>query len=220
MGVEKLQPTDVVIDIGAHFGTFSYLCYMLGSRNIYSYEPVAENIKLFTDFIGDLDGITLIPQAVFRSDLEPDYKLNYLGLFSENTGMASVIMDGNYNDFVTQKFIVQDPELRQIANVVPLDEILKNFERVKVLKLDCEGSEFPILLTSKFLSKVDRIVGEYHEVPQAVYQHISPFARTTKYKSYNYEMLEKKLTQDGFNVSKKYSGSNIGIFEAKNKMLK
>jgi hypothetical protein len=36
-------------------------------------------------------------------------------------------------------------------------------DRVRFLKLDCEGSEWPILVTSKMLHLVDEIRGEIHE---------------------------------------------------------
>jgi len=35
--------------------------------------------------------------------------------------------------------------------------------RVRLLKLDCEGSEYPILLTSATLDRIHEIVGEFHE---------------------------------------------------------
>ena len=36
--------------------------------------------------------------------------------------------------------------------------------RVRLLKLDCEGAEWPILLTSRRLHLIDEIVGEFHEL--------------------------------------------------------
>ena len=35
--------------------------------------------------------------------------------------------------------------------------------RVRLVKLDCEGAEWPILLTSRRLHLIDEIVGEFHE---------------------------------------------------------
>jgi len=40
--------------------------------------------------------------------------------------------------------------------------IVNKGNRVRLLKIDCEGSEFPILYTSKMLEYVDEIVGELH----------------------------------------------------------
>ena len=36
--------------------------------------------------------------------------------------------------------------------------------RVRLLKLDCEGAEWPIVLTSQRLELIDEIVGEFHEI--------------------------------------------------------
>ena len=35
---------------------------------------------------------------------------------------------------------------------------------MRLLKLDCEGAEWPILLTSRRLHLIDEIVGEFHEI--------------------------------------------------------
>src|SRR5215213_2924677 len=36
--------------------------------------------------------------------------------------------------------------------------------RVRLLKLDCEGAEWPIVLTSRRLHLIDEIAGEFHEL--------------------------------------------------------
>jgi FkbM family methyltransferase len=45
---------------------------------------------------------------------------------------------------------------------VSLDSILIELGAVHLLKLDCEGSEFPILYTSQELRRCEHIIGEYH----------------------------------------------------------
>jgi Methyltransferase FkbM domain len=52
---------------------------------------------------------------------------------------------------------------------VPLDDIVdlatnQGEHRVRLLKLDCEGAEWPVLLTSRRLHVIDEIVGEFHEI--------------------------------------------------------
>ena len=37
-------------------------------------------------------------------------------------------------------------------------------KQVRLLKLDCEGAEWPILLTSQRLHLIDEICGEFHEI--------------------------------------------------------
>ena len=44
-----------------------------------------------------------------------------------------------------------------------LDDLLVRYGRVDLLKLDCEGSEWPILAHASQLHRVRTICGEYHE---------------------------------------------------------
>ena len=53
---------------------------------------------------------------------------------------------------------------KEVVATIGLDKILRRFNEVELLKLDCEGSEWPILFTSKLLRKVRRVCGEYHEL--------------------------------------------------------
>jgi hypothetical protein len=46
-----------------------------------------------------------------------------------------------------------------------VDRVTHHAERrVRLLKLDCEGAEWPILLTSQRLHLIDEICGEFHEI--------------------------------------------------------
>lgn len=212
----SFRPTDVIIDIGAHIGIFSYLCYLRGSRNINSFEPEPNNIKSFQSNLGDLDGITLFPQAVFRSDIAPTNSLVQSGFFGENTGINNIMMGGNIFDFVSQKAISPtNPPVKNVR-VIALDEILSKFERMRLLKIDCEGSEFPILMTSKLLRRVDRIVGEYHEISIDAMMYLDSVAKIPEIESFQVSTLLEKLEQEGFRVKSTYSEGSRGIFDAIN----
>ncbi len=45
---------------------------------------------------------------------------------------------------------------------MPFDEILGQLGDVRLVKMDCEGSEFPLLYTSQRLAQVQEFVGEWH----------------------------------------------------------
>ena len=158
---QQFRPNDVIIDIGANIGAFSYLCHLQGSRAIYSYEPGERNFgNPATEPQPVPGGSAVLQKAVWRSDADAAPGTGLLsGADGENTGAHSVLAAGLRIDFADQQVGGSVDEARWVASV-PLDEILRGFEGIKLLKLDCEGSEFPILLTSQELGRVERIVGE------------------------------------------------------------
>lgn len=63
-----------------------------------------------------------------------------------------------------------------------------NFEKVDLVKLDCEGAEYEILLQTPalVLAKIDRIIMEYHDLGS----------------NFNHHTLISFLKKAGFNVSR------------------
>jgi len=69
---------------------------------------------------------------------------------AENNGAGRVITNG------------------QTVETVAIDDILDEASEggiypIHILKLDCEGSEWPILFTSRQLRLCENIIGEYHQ---------------------------------------------------------
>jgi hypothetical protein len=98
LAAENFAPDDVILDIGAHVGAFSYLCYLRGSRNIYCYEPELENYKRLNQFLAGLEDIHKFNLAVFRSDAPATYSLTHSGYYADNTGAGNVLMAGHLFD--------------------------------------------------------------------------------------------------------------------------
>ena len=69
--------------------------------------------------------------------------------------------------------------------------------RIDLVKIDCEGAEFPILLTSKLLARFDRIVGEYHELRASLPAHV----RVPGCDQFTVEVLADTLQRSGFTVT-------------------
>jgi FkbM family methyltransferase len=194
----RFAPDDVIIDIGAHIGAFSHLCYTRGSRAIYCYEPGNRNFRLLERHLGSRPGVHLIRKAVWRSDSSQPPELLLSGPLGENTGSNSVLAGGRVVDFSAQKLL--RPEGQSPVPAIPLDEILQEFDRVKLLKIDCEGSEFPVLLTSRQLHKVERLVGEVHEMSEECVALLSPESRVEGYSAYRLLDLVEFLECSGFQV--------------------
>jgi FkbM family methyltransferase len=141
------EADDVILDIGGHIGSFSLACHDRGSRKIYCFEAEAENCELARANLRAKKGIKVIHRAVLncecRTESDP-YPADKNGF---NAGGSVVRLAANGR-----------------TQAVPLDTILKRLHRVRLLKLDSEGSEWPILLHSKELHRVQEICGEYHEM--------------------------------------------------------
>ena len=148
--IAQLKADDVVIDLGTHIGSFSLLAYEKGSMKIYTYEATEDNYLLAKENLKNTN-VELFNLAVWRSDQEPtelDFDKNIVDF---NTGMGRIITN-NSQDVDTIK-----------VNSIQLDTILNNFLDVKLLKIDVEGAEYPILYTSCHLEKIQQICGEFHE---------------------------------------------------------
>jgi hypothetical protein len=85
------------------------------------------------------------------------------------------------------------------------------------LKLDCEGAEFPILLTSQLLHLVESICGEFHEIGGA---HASTLSIPDHfclegYSKFTISELGSYLRRQGYRVTwRRLGGSNLGLFYA------
>ncbi len=161
----SFAPDDIVIDIGAHIGSFAEAVLSRGCRNVTCIEPDRSNFELAAANLKphiDSGCVRLIGGAAWRSDCNTDelyfdghhpFPDSFPGLGGViNTGSGSVIWgDG------------------EPVTKVAFDDIIdlataRGENRVRLLKLDCEGSEWPILLTSQRLGLIDEICGEFHEI--------------------------------------------------------
>jgi FkbM family methyltransferase len=208
---KRLDSGDVIVDVGANIGAFSLLCHILGSRAIFGYEPGERNFQLLKENVGYLPGVHLFHAAVWRSDGEGPWDLT----LSEgpNSGSHSVLAAGHILHFEEQQLLDSAPDYP--AACVPLDAILERFGRVKILKLDCEGSEFPILLTSRHLNRVDRIVAEVHECEEEVMAVLDPHSRLPGFPVYRLESLVAQLESFGFSVTTRTGQSHMHWFDAR-----
>jgi FkbM family methyltransferase len=211
---QRYEKTDVIVDVGAHVGVFSFRCHHKGSRAIYAYEPSPRNFARLQQHLGALDGVQCVSAAVWRSDREDSQRLRLSRLDHENTGANSVLAGGQAIDFPQQQPLDGGAAGDDVA-VIGLDRILERFDRVKLLKLDCEGSEFPILLTSRCLGRVERIVGELHECDEEVMRRLIPESRVDGYEAYRAQDLVARLESFGFQVHLRAASGHMWLFDAR-----
>lgn len=138
-----INPGDLVIDCGAHIGSFTRLALTMGA-SVIAIEPHegnfeylmantegAKNLKLVNALL--FDG----SKVVFHSD-------------KERNELHKVLAYGDSGDDVMQS--------------VRLDDIVKKFgvERIDLLKMDIEGSEYQVLYDLDCLDIVQQITMEWH----------------------------------------------------------
>ena len=162
---DRFSASDVVIDIGAHIGAFAYAVVLRGGEDVCSIEPDPANCKLAAEHLKpyiDKGQVRLVQRAVWRSDPNSD-ELRFDGYhpFPQSfKGMEGVLNTGDGSVI----WGVGEP-VAKVAFDNVVDLVTNQGERrVRLLKLDCEGAEWPIVLTSRRLHLIDQIVGEFHEI--------------------------------------------------------
>jgi FkbM family methyltransferase len=152
----KFNEQDVVIDIGSHIGSFSYAVFTRGAGKVYAYEAHPANHAITCKNLERFGDRAICRNlAVWRSDVGRQTLFNDRvdSLSSGNTGGHAVV----YN------------EVGLPIQTVGLDDIIfeasDGFKRkIRLLKIDCEGAEYPILFTTTHLDYIEEICGEYHVV--------------------------------------------------------
>jgi FkbM family methyltransferase len=224
---DRFAPGDIVIDIGAHIGSFAQAVLSRGCRNVYGIEADGANFEIAAAYLRpyiDKGHLQLARGAVWRSDRNTD-QLRFDGYhpFPKSfTGMEGILNTGNGSVIWGS-----GEPVAKIAFDEIVDRVTNHGEhRVRLLKLDCEGAEWPILLTSQRLGLIDEICGEFHEIggqfleigeDRSEKQPVFAFANFEKF---TIDVLVDFLERAGFTVTwhrhRRPSGSleGLGLFFA------
>lgn len=143
---------DIVVDIGGHVGMFSIpLIMRFPFITIHSFEPLYVNYLNFrqnivlNSVIGNL--------RVYNLAITKDGRDVEVAAKEANTGSGSIL----FKDFCA---------IKNVAHSVTLESFLdeKKIDRVRLLKMDCEGAELEIVQHSlSSLRRVDFIAIEVHK---------------------------------------------------------
>lgn len=188
---DAFDPDDIVVDIGAHIGSFSYSVLQRGVKHVYAFEAERSNYERVVHNLRDFaDRVTIANKAVWRSDIAVDY-LSFLGSPDDgNTGGGGVMVPSTT---VKVAAIAFDELIRQVTQ--------DGKRRIRMLKIDCEGAEYPILLTATSLAQIDCICGEFHELGSDLHlNEIPEHARVAGYDQFSIQVLVDLLEREGFHV--------------------
>ena len=197
----------VVVDVGAHIGSFSWAVTMRGAAAVYTYEPDPGNWERASSMLQPFGGRVRVERAaVWRSDRTDDALA--LSAYEQVGGFFNTGSPGLMNP---------EPGAHRVASI-SFDRVVEDATRaspgrVRLVKLDCEGAEYPILYTSKRLDRIDALCGEYHNL-ERVLGYIPEIARVDGFDRYDGVGLCAYLRARGFVVDLMPRGERIGLFFA------
>jgi FkbM family methyltransferase len=170
-----------IIDVGANVGFFSLAAAAMGAYKVFSYEPASNSYRTLMHNIRQLaltDKIVCYPQAVMGVNHAP----MSLGIHDRH-GSNSVYKPGTQFELV---------------NVTTLEHIMSlTYSHDVILKLDCEGAEFDILLQTP-----DHVFDRIRHIHLEIHTQIHPI-----HKSRN--VMATRLEQLGFTCVR---SANMGMW--------
>jgi FkbM family methyltransferase len=144
-----------VVDVGAHIGIFAIRAARVAER-VHSFEPVEENRRLLEANLRSTGttNVTVHPYAL--GDTDGEAVIHHAGHQAGHSLYTELSGPGSREERVP---------LRRLGTL--LDELALG--RVDLLKLDCEGAEYSILLGADdpVLQRIDRIRLEFHDLGAA-----------------------------------------------------
>lgn len=154
---------DVILDIGANEGMFSIMMAKLFPQvKVFSFEPITRTFNHLLDNIKLNEILTIHPENIGVGKSKMDLTMNISRDFS---GGSSAVIGFNPKDHI-----------QQITKIVSLDEVFDIFriEKVKLLKIDCEGMEYDVLYPSSKLDKIEYLAGECHHNARLSFENRHP----------------------------------------------
>jgi FkbM family methyltransferase len=170
---------DTVIDIGAHIGCFSAMCLKRGVSRVVAVEPDPESLIYLHKNIGEDRRACIIEKAIWR----------------QGAGKKKLVQGGKYSAMsrVAETGTVD-------VDTISLDEILLGEKKcVRILKMDCEGAEWPAIYTSEALQvwPPQEIIMELHfMIPTPPFEcHPIPMVYHLEDLGYSVTLLGGKVPQ-------------------------
>jgi len=139
----------LIVDIGAHIGCFSiYVSTLNTNVKILAFEPSEANYKL-------------LKENIYLNNAKNIQPKNLAVGGKEEIRVLNINNDSHNHSFYNSENKISDKKIQTTT----LQKILRNHEKVDVVKLDCEGAEFEILrnLTEEDFAKIKIVYIEFHE---------------------------------------------------------
>ena len=126
--LDNLKPGDIFIDVGANIGYYTILAskHVGATGKVFAVEPVPQTVEVlkFNIKLNGLRNVTVIDKAAWNSYCKLKMKIAF-GEF----GCASFFRNGVEVD----------------VSAIPLDGVLADVPKIKLIKVDVEGAEYEVL---------------------------------------------------------------------------
>ena len=146
-----------VIDLGAHVGSFTLYSLSRGAGKVIAVEPFEKNANNMKKTFSKYNNIIVENAAIYKEDGTHDF---FVG---ELSGWSSLGIEDHDRYLSDKRFV------KETVKTVTLKSLLEKYgiEKIDVLKMDVEGSEYDIFetITSDMLKNIDNILLEYHYTP-------------------------------------------------------
>lgn len=153
----QIKKGDICIDCGANIGEISQLMVDRGAE-VYAFEPDPYALKKLTQRFKGVGNIKIHNKAVSN-------KSGRLKLFFREEHDQDPVMFSVGSTLIDEKNDIDESKFCEV-DVISLKEFIRQFEYIKILKLDIEGAECDILedlLDSDDIFKFGLVLVETHE---------------------------------------------------------
>ena len=144
----KVNFSGIMLDIGANIGAVSVWAAKIEGMKVIAYEPVPETFELLRENVKLNNAENLVE---VHNQAVSNYNGKAVIHYSRSQTTAASIYNlekGNPN--------------KVEVDAVDIRDIIKKYQEINFLKLDCEGSEYDILNSIEDFSKIKNMFVEFH----------------------------------------------------------
>lgn len=160
----NFQENDFVVDIGANIGLFSIpLAKAYPFIKIVCFEPLSKNADILEHNISlnNIQNIVVVRKGV--SDQNKKALFQWNPFHNGNAGSSNQLFSESQHEII---YAIENKLEYEEVELCSFDEEMERLgiSKIKLLKMDCEGGEYDIVLGSKKFNNdfIDEIRGEVH----------------------------------------------------------